>query len=203
MATAGKKKGKRNSRPKKTIINDRQRLFITEYTKDYNASRAARAAGYRSPTAGGKLLDRDHVPHVVAEIERIQKVQLAKSELTKEKIIEELGNIAFRDPIELCEDGVLVVDDLSKIPAHIRRCIDGIEVEQRFGEDGELLGQKFKLKLVAKLGAIEMLMKHFGLYSPQEVNVQHSLDWEQLYLEAEQEENDLDIIEGKIAEAGK
>lgn len=187
-------------------LNDKQRAFVFEYIQDYNAVRAARAVGYKNPKASGcRLLDPKYHPKVCRAIGAIQRKNLETAILTEQEILEELSVLASRDIIELCdENGVFNTNDLTKIPASIRRCIDGLEIKQDYDKHGEVIGQTIKVKLVAKLGAIEMLAKHYGMFAPQKVehSVQPTLDWDELYEKAG-ESDQLDVIEGKIANAGR
>ena len=49
-------------------LTDKQRRFVYEYTEDYNATRAAEAAGYKSPSKiGSTLLNRVMLKHYLGE----------------------------------------------------------------------------------------------------------------------------------------
>jgi len=179
-------------------LNDRQRCFVAEYVIDYNATRAAKVAGYKHPhSAGKKLLSRKLNPKVAKAIGNIQRKNLEEAILSKEEIIRELSLIAMRDPLEMCdENGILVVDDMRKIPDHIRRAIDSIKVKHFYNEDGDVIGQEFELKLVGKATAFRMLMEHFGMFAAKQHEVKiGTLDWESLFNETQQ---DKDVIEGEI-----
>ncbi len=183
-------------------LTDRQRAFVFEYVKDYNAKRACLAVGYKNSSMGKKLTDNKYYPKVVRAIGSIQRKNVEQAILTKDEILAELSNLATRDIIEMCDEkGVFITNDMRKVPAHIRRCIDGLEINQRFNEDGEVVGQHVKFKLVGKMGAIDMLMKHFGMFAPEKLEVVSAPNWDDLY--EQEHENDIDIIEGQIASAAK
>lgn len=58
---------------KKGELTDKQKIFCREYIYDWNASRAARAAGYSEDTAGAIGAENLKKPLIQAYIEEIQK----------------------------------------------------------------------------------------------------------------------------------
>lgn len=176
-------------------LTDKQRRFVAEYTIDYNATRAAKVAGYKNPKAQGAVLLKKTA--IARAIGKIQKGNLEEAILSKEEIIAELSTIAMRDPLDMCnEEGIFVIDDMRKIPADIRRAIDGIRVKQRYDDEGNVIGQEFELKLVGKATAFRMLMEHFGMFAPQKHEISVGpIDWENLFDETQQ---DTDVIDAEI-----
>jgi phage terminase small subunit len=179
----------------------KQRVFCFEYVLDFNGKRAAQVAGYSESSAvvlASKLLKN---PLVIKFIDQLQRQYMQKSTLTKERIMKEVEYNALRDVIDLCDkEGIIRLDDLSKMPESIRRCIDGIKVRQHYDDNGQVAGQTFELKLTSKLGAIELAMKHFGMLAPAEHNVNVSMDWDKAY---KKDADIIDTVEGQIVEAGK
>lgn len=79
----------------KAQLNQRQEMFISEYLIDFNATRAAIAAGYSSKTAsvkGARLLTNANVK---AAIKKRQSKLSASHNIIKEKIISELALLGF------------------------------------------------------------------------------------------------------------
>lgn len=184
-------------------LNDRQMIFVSEYTQHWNGVRAAETAGYSNPKVmGPRLLNKKLNPKIHAAIASIQNTNLETAILTRDAIVQELSSLAMRDIIELCdkETGTFYIDDMRKIPPHIRRSIDGLTVEEKHDEDGNVIERRMKFTLAKKLEAFDMLMKHFGMYAPQEHNVKHGVDWDSLF---EDNQEDVDVIEGEIAKLGK
>ena len=66
------------------------------------------------------------------------------------------------------------------LPPRIRRCIDGIKVKQHTDAEGNV-SQSFELRLAPKTPAVELAMKHFGMFTPETQNVKHVFDWDSLY----------------------
>jgi len=101
-------------------INDlrpRQRLFVQEYLVDMNATRAAIAAGYSKQTArkiGSENLTK---PDIKKAIAHGLKAQADKAEITADRVIARIAEIAF--------------DDNAKPMETLKAC--------------ELLGKRFKL----------------------------------------------------------
>jgi len=181
-------------------ITDQQALFIANYLIDFNATKAARLAGYKTPNvASAKLMNQ---PNVLAAIEEGRKRILSVPELTRENILRELACCTFRDPLDLCNDqGQIIVSDLRKIPKAMRSCIERLEVENHCDQNGELTGQTIRIWLSNKLGAVDLAMKHKGLMASEkkQVEVVAKLDLAQL---VGKPTNATDSIEGKILELG-
>lgn len=177
-------------------LTDKQRRFIAEYLVDYNGTRAARAAGYKHPSvASAKLLDGEKYPHVTKLVGKAQNDALTELNLTRQRILQELAYCGLRDPVDLLnKDGYIEIESLRDIPEKIRRCIDGIEVRSHY-EEGEFVGQTVKLKLVGKLGAIELLMKHFGMLDGKQEEATKRINWDELY---EEDPEYYDPIEDRI-----
>lgn len=175
-------------------LTEKRRVFIREVMVDWNLKRAAQVAGYKRPAdAGYKLMNQ---PAVAKEIQRRQRALEKEAILSRERVMAELSSLAMRDVIEMCdEEGMFIVNDMRQVPDYLRRCIDGVEVFQDFDKDGNLAGQRVKFKLVGKLGAFDMLNKMAGYYAPEEHNVHHGVNWDELY---DQQEQSGDVIEGEI-----
>lgn len=165
---------------KSSPLSAKMRKFVEEYVVDYNATRAAEAAGYKNPKhLGSKLLKhRDVAMALKVRETHSQK----KNELKKQRIIEELALCVLRDPVDLVDSKGNFHSDIRKIPEHLRRCIDKFEVEQFIDKKTGKIIQKIKVGLTSKLAAIDMAMRHKGLFAPTEQNhtVRASLNWDEL-----------------------
>lgn len=155
-------------------LNTRQRLFVQEYLGDLNATQAAIRAGYSAKTAhqvGCYLMHRPNVKAALQDAlaarqaavnERIESVKISQ-----ERVLEELATAAFLDPLDLFrENGTL--KPLSEMPAHARRAIAGIEVEETFegtGKDKVWTGYVRKVKFVSKEGTLTLVGKHLKMFT--------------------------------------
>ena len=117
-------------------LNQKQKAFIREYVKDFNATQAAIRAGYSKKTAGSQSFDLMQKPEIQDEIAEAVKNASESAEVTVERVLKELSAIAFVDPADIFnDDGTL--KPLSQIPEQARRAIAGLEIKTS-GEDSEI-----------------------------------------------------------------
>jgi len=148
------------------------------YSAHQNATRAAKDAGYKHPhVAGCKLLKHPLVKRYLGKLE--QETQ-ERFEATKEEIIEHLSHCATRDAKQLFdENGILVLNHqvingevegstIHDLPEQITVAIDSVKQKVRRWVEGEdeIEEVETELRLVSKASAIEMAMKHKGLFAP-------------------------------------
>ena len=141
----------------RTKLNTRERAFVRAYLTGETrgvALASAHAAGFgpNDTSIGSKLL---HRPLVRTAIER----QLAKLDITAERVLGELSRVAYSDMRDYAEwgpDGVRLKpsDGLSDLHAAAVA-----EVSETTSKDGGSL----KFKLHDKLGALTALAKHLRL----------------------------------------
>jgi phage terminase small subunit len=151
-----------------TYLSPREQVFIREYLKDGNATRSAIAAGYSAHTAsvkGSKLLRKAKVS---AELGKLREKLLNKLEITAERVIEGLGELAFFDPRRMFnEDGSLkrIVD----MDAVTVRAITGMDVEKLFRHFGkgqaEEMGTITKIRMADRGVNLERLGRYFKLFT--------------------------------------
>lgn len=139
----------------------RKARFLDAYIANgQNGTQAAIAVGYskkRAATAA-KLLTRE----LAGQIEARLKELAAPHALRAEEVIAQLARMVKLDPRKLFDEhGKL--RPLHEIPEDVALCLDGIEVEDlRVGKESTLRTSKFKL--TRKAAAVDMAMRHFGLY---------------------------------------
>lgn len=154
---------------------------MVEYCVHRNGTQAAIAAGYSKKTAPVLAHRQLNNPLVQLAIAKIDKQDEYKLELTKEKVLGELANGLFRDPVGMQSEEGFVVTDLRKIPRELRTLIDKFEVFQYIGEDGRITSQKIKVTLTPKGQMLDMSMKHLGAYAAEKQVQKISLDLDGLY----------------------
>jgi phage terminase small subunit len=170
-----------------------QGRFIDEYLVDLNGTKAAIRAGsraVRADQAGHEFLSN---PEIRREIDRRLAARAQKSGVSAERVLEEIGAMAFWDPADLVQvlvpladgaapEGMAVVSiggvaygargiadagDIGKLPEPIRRAIVG------WGYDRN---GNFTLKLADKAKALDQLARHLALYNDRlNVNVTGNL----------------------------
>src|SRR5690606_5285844 len=99
------------------------------------------------------------------------------------------------------EDGC-IINNLNLLPTRARQAIDSIEQEYEYDkETGEKRIAKCKIRLVPKSKALELAMQHKGLFAAAQQDVRMiQLDFDAMVSPPEE---DVDIIEAKIASVGK
>jgi phage terminase small subunit len=148
-------------------LNPKQKLFVAEYLVDFNATRAAIAAGYSPKTAysiGEENLRKPEIAHAIAL--KTSK-RLTSLEVTADRVLQELAKMAFYDPLSLFEsDGSL--KQMKDIDEHSRMAIAGMEITELFdgvGEQKHAYGLLKKIKLADKGQNLERLGRHLKLFT--------------------------------------
>ena len=141
-----------------TILTQRQQIFIREWMKHGNGSKAAQAAGYAPATARQMAVSNLKIPKVIAEIERLKGLQSKRYEVTVERVMSQAARMAFVDPREYV-DGSGELIPLHELSDEAAAALQGLEVDQ--GQNGKL---KTKYKLVDRGAAVDKLMRHLGLF---------------------------------------
>lgn len=160
----------------KKKLPEKQCLFCKEYLVDLNATQAAIRAGYSPKTSmqqGQRLLTR---PEIQAALQKEMDKRAKRTEITADKVLQELGKIGFSevtDYLEVTTERVLVdrdpktkepiseirqmvlLKDTSEIPPDKLAAI--VEIKQ--AKDGSI-----SFKLHDKKGALDSIGKHLGMF---------------------------------------
>lgn len=137
------------------ILNERQRRFTREYLVDLNAAAAARRAGYSDRTAdriGHRLLS--HV-EIAAAIQAERVARSHRTQVTTDRVIRELADMAFYDPGDIGAAEISGPADIAKLPEPVRRAIVGWSWDKQ---------GRFTLKLSPKTPALDLLGRHLGAW---------------------------------------
>lgn len=160
-------------------LTPQAKRYVQELMIDGVQYKAAIRAGY-SPKAAREVSSRLMTnPKVKAAIEEKRKEVINETGITPERIIIELGKIAFADIMNYTfedENGDTYVDfqKMAKDPA--RSAITELIVEST---TGKVKTKRIRLKLADKINALEKLAKHFGMLKDK-VEVTGKLTLEQL-----------------------
>lgn len=141
-------------------LNIKQKTFVQEYLVDLNATQAAIRAGYSPKTAevqGSRLLSNVKVQEAIQEA---MKARETRTEVTQDRVLEELAKIAFSDATDVVNivDGRMVVTNTEKLKPDQKAAIAQIK-EGKFG---------LEVTRFDKLRALEMLGKHLGFFDYQQ-----------------------------------
>ena len=164
-------------------LNERQQRFVEEYLVDLNATQAAIRAGYSPRTAneqGARLLAHVSIQEAVqaAKEKRSQRV-----EITQDRVLLEYARLAFFDPRKLFDDNGKPMD-ITALDDDTAAALVGLDVVEEYqgaGESREFVGYTKKYKLANKLGALDSLGKHLGMFDghggqePKDTNIINAL----------------------------
>lgn len=145
-------------------MTEKQKLFADEYLIDLNATRAYRVAypsvkrDETAKSAGSRMLTNVNVAKYIKErMEERQK----RTEVTQDRVVEELAAIAFSkatDYVEIRSNGVagvVIIKPTSELSDAQIRAIAGIKE----GANG------IEIKLNDKEKALELLGRHLGMWN--------------------------------------
>jgi phage terminase small subunit len=150
-------------------LTPRQRRFCEEYLVDLNASAAARRAGYSVTTAYSIGQENLKKPEIATEIQRRMEARSKRTEITADQVVTELGKIAFANMlnyITIQDDGTAVVD-FSMVDRDQGAVMREVTIEtyaESRGDDAQTV-KRIKFALYDKKGALELLGRHFGLFT--------------------------------------
>ena len=140
-------------------MTEKQKIFADEYLIDLNATRAYRKAypsvkkDETAAQAGSRMLRNVKVAEYIAE--RMQARQ-ERTEITQDKVLEELAAIAFARATDYAEvkDDQVFIKDTAGLSENQIKAIAGIK-QSKFG---------IELKLNDKEKALELLGRHLGMF---------------------------------------
>ncbi|WP_050698625.1 terminase small subunit [Anaeromassilibacillus senegalensis] len=157
-------------------LKAKQKRFIEEYLVDLNATQAAIRAGYSPESAGSIGSENLKKPEIRARIDRAMAERSKRTGINADRVLRELGRIAFVDPSQVIDLNTAEVkpdaskDDLATIA--------GIKVKyvphKDFDEDGEPIIEQAierEIRLVDKLKALELCGKHLGMLKDNQESV--------------------------------
>lgn len=135
-------------------LTPKQKRFADEYLKDLNATASAGRAGYKDPNFGRQLITK---PNVAAYIQKRIKDREMRTEITQDRVLEELAAIGFaRGTDYACIDGngALVLTPTERLTERQKAAIVSVKESQTGVE----------VKLADKVKALELLGKHLGMF---------------------------------------
>lgn len=174
MAVAKPASKKKIEAPKKAPAKKRaprkpqfdRALFIAEYLRTNNATKAAIAAGYSEKTArqqGSRLLSNVDIR---AEIQTERRAMVAAAKVDAQDVLSRLKNEVEADIADLFDDEGKLLPVWEWPLVWRQGLISGIEVEELWegrGEDRVQVGMLRKVKISDRLKRIELIGKHVGV----------------------------------------
>lgn len=147
-------------------LTPKQERFVEEYVVDRNGTAAAIRAGFSKRTAGPAASRLLKNVNVAAAIKRARAKLSKKTEVTQERIVNNLSHISESDLLNYFDENGCF-RPLDEIPEEARRAIASIEVFEEYqgkGKDREFIGYIKKIKLWDKPKALENLGRHLGMF---------------------------------------
>lgn len=133
-------------------LSEKQKRFVQEYLVDLNATAAAKRAGYKDPNIGRQLITKNNVS---AEIQKAMEKRQTRTEITQDRVLQELASIAFAKGTDYANviAGCVVVNDTDELTEQQKAAIVSIKQTK----------EGVEIKLADKMKAVELLSKHLGL----------------------------------------
>ena len=176
-------------------MTDAQKRFCNEYLIDFNATRAYKVAYKRckseltARTNASKLLTNTNIQKYISEKQKeIEK----RTEITQDKIIQELAKIALFNIKDIYnENGTL--KKITELDDDTAKAISGVKILQKAGamkisinpegKDEEvpiehIPEQTVEFKTNDKVKALELLGKHLGMFNDVNLNMKNAVQVE-------------------------
>lgn len=143
-------------------VAERRAIFVAEYLKDFNGTRAALAAGFaksRARQTAERLLKE---PEVAAAVAKAQAERVERTQIDADWVLRRLAEEAEADVADLYwPDGGM--KPVHEWPLVWRRgLVAGLDVET-LRKDGETIGTIRKIKLSDRIRRLELIGKHVGV----------------------------------------
>ncbi|MEG2096773.1 MAG: terminase small subunit [Pseudoflavonifractor sp.] len=142
-------------------VTRKQERFVEEYLVDLNATQAAIRAGYSPKSASTVAGETMRNPQVRACIDTAMAKLSKRTGVSQERVIRELAKVAFVNPTDVIDFesakllGNATPDDTAAIAS--------VKVKTIPTADG--MGVEREIKVADKLKALELLGKHFGMFT--------------------------------------
>ena len=157
-------------------LTPKQRLFVSEFLVDLNATQAYIRAGYLvksdsvAKVMAARLLTNDNVDKA---IQQAIKDREARTNITQDKVLTELGNLGFSNMVDYAEwdgDGVRLRPSSELTRGQTAAVLEVSEhrtVTTKISKDGdvfETVNTQVKFKLADKEGALDKIARHLKMY---------------------------------------
>ena len=178
-------------RPKGSArMTDKKLKFIKAYlTNGYDLREAAKAAGYSDGSYGWLMKDKT-IKKILEDL-NLENVDHLK--LTKELVLRQLFYCISREIDDFLDEEGKLITDLQKLPERAKASVDTIKQDVYVKKNGQQI-IKTEVKLVPKLQAIELAMKHKGMFAAEQSEVTLRVDWDNLYERQKPKPNDIGVV---------
>jgi phage terminase small subunit len=144
-------------------LNDKQQRFVAEYLVDLNATQAAIRAGYSEKTARTQASELLTKPDIEAAIAKGKARQLATTELSAVRVLEEYRRVAFSNVRDYFDDAGRL-KPLKDLPAAVTASLASIKTTKKNLTAGDGVQEDVvEVRLWDKTRALNDLARHFAL----------------------------------------
>ena len=147
-------------------LTPKQKRFVEEFLIDLNATQAAARAGYSKRTARQTGAENLSKPVIQEAIAKAQAVRSERTRITQDRVVEELGKIAFSSMRAYAEWGPGGV----KLKKSEGLTADEGAVVAEVSQTVTQHGGSRRIKLHDKVQALHLLGKHLGLFTDRSEN---------------------------------
>ena len=145
----------------------KKQLFIKEFPKDLNATQAAIRAGYSPKTAysQGQRLLKD--VEIQAQIQEAMEKRIERTEISADYVLKKLNAIAEMDILDIMDDS-MALKPVREWPKIWRQYLNGFELAEIIagaGDEKKIIGVLKKIKWPDKMKNLELLGRHFGMFT--------------------------------------
>ena len=186
-------------------LSDQMVRFVMEYLIDYNGTRAAIAAGYAKSGAHTRACTLLKKPKIRALVGKLRKEQNEKFQIQSDEVLWHLWACATRNGKSFVDKKgrlLLTSQNINDLPDEVTAAIDSIKQRRKTytTEDGEQIEEiETEVRLVSKAAALDMAMKHKGLFATQQVEGKLIIDFDAMYRD-QRGIIDVDLLEQKLLE---
>ncbi len=161
---------------KKKKLEGKEIIFCQEYIKDFNATRAIKAAGYNFGTydsqkaAGWAILQKEHIKNEVAR--KLANIE-ESAQISKLMVILEHKKLAFSS-IAHMHDTWMEKKAFDKLTDEQKSCIAEIstQIKKFSSEDGDDIEVEFvKIRLYDKQRSLDSISKMMGYDAPTKLDI--------------------------------
>lgn len=171
MATSNNKRPKSVLHPD-TPLTKRQEEFCRQYLIDLNGTQAAIRAGYSTKGAHVQAAQLLSNPKVQSFANKLKADRSARTEITADMVLKEIGRLAFADIRSLFDENGRLLP-VHMLPPEVAASIASIEVVTSKVPGGEPVDVEHtaKVKFWDKRGSLELLGRHLKMFTDK---IEHS-----------------------------
>ena len=144
-----------------------QEAFVREYLVDLNATKAAERAGYSLKTAYSTGHENLKKPEIARRINEAKLKRQEKIELTSDRVLQELMNIAFSSAADFYEKVEVLDEETGDVKHYYNQLRSDVLDSPKIAAITNFEPTRFghKPKMADKMKALEMISKHLGLFN--------------------------------------